>query len=198
MKTTNNAFAEVIESSLSGWIAQVWHWDFFPSFGSLVIIESKNKLFFGIVSQINTGSINPMRYPFPYQKTEEDLLKEQPQIFEFLKTTFSCLMVGYQENKKIIYQIASEPPKIHAFIQPAEPIMYKLFFNQPHYLPIIFANSANTINIDELLLGILKHIKSIVSLNSDYISNFIDHFLLLTCNDYKRVKLFLSRLEMLL
>ncbi len=97
----NKPFAEVIESSLHGWLAQSWQWDTFPSFGSIVTIQGKKRTHFGIVHQIQTGSMDPVRYPFPYQKTEEELLKEQPQIFEFLKTTFSCLIIGYQEKGSI-------------------------------------------------------------------------------------------------
>ena len=107
-------FAEVIESSLQGWLAQSWNWNCFPAFGSLVTIETKKRQLFGIVHQIQTGSMDPMRHPFPYQKTEEELLQEQPQIFEFLKTTFSCLTLGYSERERIIYLLAPEPPQIHS------------------------------------------------------------------------------------
>ena len=95
---------------------KAWLWDTFPEFGSFVAIEGKKRTIFGIVHQVQTGSMDPVRYPFPYQKTEEELLKEQPQIFEFLKTTFSCIAIGYQEKSSISYLIAPEPPKIHAFI----------------------------------------------------------------------------------
>jgi len=69
MKHTNH-FAEVIESSIAGFLAQSWQWDNFPTFGSLVIIKEKRRTLFGIVHQVQTGSMDPMRYPFTYQKTE--------------------------------------------------------------------------------------------------------------------------------
>src|SRR5579862_8462004 len=59
-------FAEVIEGSLTGWLAQSWSWDIFPSFGSLVTVESRKRTIFGIVHQVQTGSMDPLRYPFPY------------------------------------------------------------------------------------------------------------------------------------
>src|SRR5690349_14278413 len=96
-------FAEVIESSLHGFLAQTWQWDNFPAFGSLVTVTSNKRTHLAIVHQIKTGSMDPIRYPFPYQKTEEELLAEQPQIFEFLKTAFSCLTIGYQEKGKLYY-----------------------------------------------------------------------------------------------
>ena len=142
-------FAEVIESSLTSWLAQSWAWDKFPAFGSFVAIESKQRTIFGIVHQVQTGSMDPVRYPFPYQKTEEELLAEQPQIFEFLKTTFSCLTIGYQEKKTISYLIAPEPPKIHSFIAHPDLETSKIFFASTRYLHLLFTHSAQIFNIDE-------------------------------------------------
>src|SRR5690348_3865197 len=150
-------FAEVIESSLTGWIAQSWSWDTFPEFGSIVAVEGKTRTIFGIVHQVQTGSMDPVRYPFPYQKTEEELRKEQPQIFEFLKTTFSCLTLGYQENHgNITYLIAPEPPKIHSFVTPIADNLAKQFFSSHNYLHILFGMSSGIGNVDELLLAVLK------------------------------------------
>ena len=86
--------AEIIESSLQTFLGQCWQWDIMPQFGSLVIAQNGNRPLFGLVYQIQTGSMDPTRYPFAYQKTHEELRAEQPQIFEFLKTSFSCLCVG--------------------------------------------------------------------------------------------------------
>jgi len=152
----DKCFAEVIESSFTGWLAQSWHWDRFPSFGSFVSVEGKVRTIFGIVHQINTGSMDPIRYPFPYQKTEEELLREQPQIFEFLKTTFSCATIGYQEKGTITYLIAPEPPKIHSFITYPDEQTCKKFFANTRYLHLLFTHSANIFNIDELMLVLLK------------------------------------------
>ena len=57
----------------------------------MVTIQAPGRTVCGIVHQVQTGSMDPVRYPFAYQKTEAELRAEQPQIFEFLKTTFSCL-----------------------------------------------------------------------------------------------------------
>ena len=87
-------FAEVIESFLDSYLAQCWQWDDVPDFGSLVFTRRDKNTIFGIVTQIQTGSSDPIHYPFPYKKTEEELMAEQPQIFECLKTTFRVQIVG--------------------------------------------------------------------------------------------------------
>lgn len=196
MKNFNNPFAEIIESSLTSWLAQSWHWDESPVFGSLVTIESKNRILFGMVYDIKTGSMDPVRYPFAYQKTEEQLLKEQPQIFEFLKTHFSCLIIGYQENDEgIVYQLAPEPPKIHAFVARASESLCKIFFDTNYYLPLIFGLAQGLCNVDELLLAALKELKKHQLLSDKLIEGFIETFSLLIGNDYRRLKLFLQRVE---
>jgi len=190
----NNAFAEIIESSLQGWLAQSWQWNTFPQFGSLIVVETKKRTIFGVVYQIQTGSMEPMRYPFPYQKTEEELLREQPQIFEFLKTTFSCLAIGYQEKGKIFYLAAPEPPQIHSFVAPMPSDTAKQFLCSERYLHLLFG--ANQLfNVDELLLAILKQQAELDMLSSDKVTTFINTYSLLTGNDYRRLKLFLQRVE---
>ncbi|MFC1845600.1 hypothetical protein ACFLX2_00560 [Candidatus Dependentiae bacterium] len=189
------AFSEVIESSLHGFLAQCWQWDDFPSFGQLVTIESGSRTIFGLVYQIRTGSMDPVRYPFPYQKTEKELLEEQPQIFEFLKTTFSCLIVGYQEKQSIFYLLAPKPPNIHAFVSHADNSLAKQFFLKLDYLHLLFGQSGLVGNLDELLLALLKQQASLGMLTEKKMETFIDSFSLLTGNDYRRLKLFLQRAE---
>jgi hypothetical protein len=193
MKT--NAFAEIIESSLQGWLAQSWQWNQFPTFGSLVMVQTKKRTLFGIVHQVQTGSLEPMRYPFPYQKTEEELLRDQPQIFEFLKTTFSCLSLGYQEKGRMHYLAAPEPPQIHSFIAPMPADLAKQFFYSEKYLHVLFGNANQIFNLDELLLAILKSQAEMNALSEEKLKNFIGAYALLTGNEYRRLKLFLQRVE---
>ena len=191
-------FAEIIESSLHSWKAQCWQWNQFPSFGSIVTIKSGLRTIFGIVHQIQTGSMDPTRYPFPYQKTEEELMREQPQIFEFLKTTFSCITIGYREKGRIYYLLAPEPPKIHTFVTNATIEEVKQFFVNDTYLHLLFGLSSQIFNLEELLLAMINHQVKLNIFSKDKINSFIETFSLLTANDYRRLKLFLQRTESLL
>jgi hypothetical protein len=188
-------FAEVIESSLTGWLAQSWQWDTFPPFGSFVTVENGSRTLFGLVHNVQTGSMDPLRYPFPYQKTEQELLQEQPQIFEFLKTTFSCITIGYQEKGTIYYVIAPQPPKIHSFIGYPSPETRKSFFANNRYLHLLFMHSATIFNIDELILALLRQYKELSILTHEKITSIMHTYSLLTNNDYRRIKLFLQRAE---
>lgn len=203
MKNTIH-FAEVIESCLDHYTAQCWQWNRFPSFGSLVYVQEENKTIFGVVSHIQTGSMDPARTPFPYQKTEAELLAEQPQIFEFLKTTFTVQIVGYEEKltgsseTKIYHVLPPTPCKIHAFIAEGDHALKTRFFSGPEFLHLLFAFSNNIPNLDELLLAVIKQLASKKIFDHSNIDNFCQTFTLFTGNDYRRLKLFLKRVEALL
>lgn len=195
MKSATNkkhCFAEVVESSLTSWTAQSWQWDTFPEFGSLVCVQTKKRTLFGIVNQINTGSMEPGRYPFTYQKTEEELLAEQPQIFEFLKTTFSCITLGFMEHEVMVHQRAPEPPKIHAFVGALTPEEYKQFFFSSNYLHLLFG-APGIENVDELLLALLRTAQKQQILCEDKLQEIIETTSLLIGNDYRRLKLLVQR-----
>lgn len=191
-------FAEVIESSIDHFTAQCWQWNRYPIFGSLVMIKDSEKTVFGIVSHIQTGSIDPTRSPFPYQKTEAELMAEQPQIFEFLKTTFTVHIVGHQSNDKTYYLLPSTPCKIHTFVAEAPTETAINFFSRSDFLHLLFA-FANTIpNLDELLLSLTKHLVDAKIFNRQHIDELSNTLSLHTGNDYRRLKLFLKRIEPLL
>lgn len=191
----DNAFAEVIESSLQSFVAQSWHRNIFAPFGSIVTIKNGKTSIYAVVYQVSTGSIDPQRTPFTYQKTEEELLAEQPQIFAFLKTTFSCLILGYEQIGKIYYSIAPEPPKMHSFVHPVESATLKTFFYQDTYLHTLFSSAQQMHNIDELLLAIFKQHQDLGILSKTKLLELIETFSLLTNNDYRRLKLFLQRVQ---
>lgn len=191
----NQSFAEVIEGNLSSWTGQSWKWDNIPEFGSLVITTSNQIKMYGIVCNIQTGSSDPVRKPIAYQKTEEELLRDQPQIFEFLQTKFNCIAVGYEQNDSIFYHIPSQPAKIHSFIYKADSNEYKAFFSNNQFLNILFNQQSQILNIDELLLAIIKNLQEKKCLDKSNLHDFIETFSILSKNDYQKLKIFLHRMQ---
>ncbi|HSW75481.1 MAG TPA: hypothetical protein VLG50_00405 [Candidatus Saccharimonadales bacterium] len=187
----NNHFSEIIQGNLSQWTGQCWKWDVMPTFGSLVITSHGPLSIFGIVHTITTGSMDPIRFPTPYQKTEQELLLQQPQIFEFLQTTFSCITIGYEQHDKIFYHLPGLPPKIHAFIGNASIDQCERFFSSEQFLHLLF--NLQLTNMDELLLALLKNLHEKKVLNATNFHNFIETFSMLCKNDYQKLKIFLQR-----
>lgn len=192
-----HSFAEVTHSSLSSFHAQSWHWDYFPTFGSLVTVEAKNRTLFGIVYMVQTGSSDAGRYPFTFQKTEAELQAEQPQIFEFLQTTFSCLVVGFTEGQSIIYQMGPEPAKMHTFVHHASPTQARKFFSSHLYLHLLF-NAPEIAALDELLLALLRTKKELGILSAESFLSFAETVSLATGDDYRKLKIFMNRADSIL
>lgn len=191
----NQFFAEVIEGNLSSWIGQSWQWNNIPEFGSLVITKNNQIKVYGIVCNIQTGSNDPARKPMAYQKTEEELLRDQPQIFEFLQTKFTCIAAGYEQNGSMFYHIPSQPAKIHSFIAQANDEEYKAFFSNNQFLNILFNQQSQILNFDELLLAIIKNLHEKKCLNKTNLHDFIETFSILSKNDYQKLKIFLHRMQ---
>lgn len=192
-----SAFAEIIESSLHSWLAQSWQWDVTPPFGSLVCIRQHQLISCGLVYQVNTGSMDPIRYPFPYKKTKQELIEQQPQIFEFLKTTFSCVPLGFFNKSSVEYRIPPVPPEIHSFVEIMPEDMSKQLLSKDAYLHVLFGASQNIANIDELLLALLKNQSELSLLTDAKLTHFFNTYSLLIGNDYRRLKLFTQRIESL-
>ncbi len=194
MTKKQDFFGEVVESSLQEWVTQSWNWDKFPEFGSIVTVKNGEIAIFGIVYQIKTGSIDSNRQAFAYQKTEEELIREQPQIFELLKTNFSCLVLGYEENDCFFSMLASKPPKIHSFVRQASLKEIQNIFKTTQYLQLIFNSAGIISNLDELLIVLIKNLTILNVIDKNNFEEFIQSFALLTRNDYFRLKLFMHRI----
>lgn len=193
IQKANKPFGEVIESSLQHFTAQTWKWDDFPTYGSLISIEQKSYTYIGLVYEVSTGSIDPSRSPFAYQKTESELKKEQPQIFEFLKTTFSCIALGSIAQERCQYTAPSHPAKIHSFVSQTNSTLSYQFLAHPLWIQRLFSLGGIVANIDELLLAVLSEQQQHKFFDSKKLQDFMQTYSLLTGNDYRRIKLFLGR-----
>ena len=186
--------AEVVESSLTRFKSQCWDKDVVPFYGALMVSEKESTKLFGIVQSIFTLSDDPSRHIVAYQKTEEELLRDQPQIFSFIKTFFYTLVVGYEEDGDIFYTFPSQPLGLHSFVRKATPDEYKNFFNKHDYLHVLFGQASLIDSIDELLLAVIQNFKR-NNVFEEVIDLFVDQYSLLNSADYRRVKQFLERVE---
>ena len=191
-------FAEVIASSLWEWSAQSWQWQITPAYGQLVVVETTEYQYFGFVAGIQTGALDGLRVPVAYQKTEQELLQAQPQIFEFLKTNFTCALAGYAIEQQLWYVAPPLPPKLHAFVRPAQPAELQQFFQNYQFLHLLFssANAAQP-QVDELLLAIFQRGQAVLDLRPS-LPAFAQLFANLVGRDYQRLRRFLGRLETVL
>lgn len=198
MNNTNKPFAEILQSTLSSWQAQCWQWNNVPEFGQLVIAHQNNSTVYAIIASITTGPKDPIRTPFAYQKTQQELEEEQPQIFEFLKTEFTCLTLGYTHNNQIYYQLPTRPAQIHTFVHEATTQDYQQFLASSDYLYLLLQTSEGTMPSQELLLALLKQALLNTSMSKEQMHNFLEHYFAHSSAQYQDTKLFLRRIQTLL
>ncbi len=193
----SNYCAEVMNSSLFEWNAQSWQWDYSPPFGSLVTITDGEKKLFGIVYKAETGSIDPVHQPYPHQKNIDELLSEYPHIFEFLRTTFSCIVVGYTDKGNLRSVLAPTPAKIHSFVGIALPEDEDIFFRSADFFYLLSGNPIVSGIFDELLLALISHYYT-DSRNTERLNLLLNRYTTTFGHDYKRLAAFINRISTLI
>ena len=79
---------------------------------------------YALVYGANTASLEPNRRPSALGFADEDeMRKQQPQIFELLRTEFSGLLIAYSEGdgKPLRRHLPPLPPRIHSRVYPCTP-----------------------------------------------------------------------------
>ena len=191
----NGEFGEIIEASLQKYKAQSWSWNVIPAFGSLVITAETD--IWGMVYEVHTAPSEPLRLPKALKLTELQLKNEHPQIFNFIETNFSAIVIGHNK-KPIFYQLSPYAAKLHNFVKKASKEEELLFFKDHSYLHVIFENSNLIPNLNELILAIISRYQELDILNDSFINEFINLLSHLYGNDYTKLNLLLKRIDNLL
>ncbi len=146
---------EVVESSTTTLIAEARRLHGAPDFGAFVRIESDGQQLVGVVHNARTQSSEPNRRPMAYGKTEAELRREQPQIFELLRTQFEVLVLGYLEGEAMVHRFPPQPARIHSFVFPCDAAQVRVVTEDPQFLRSLL--EAPGVPTDELLLATLRH-----------------------------------------
>ena len=184
---------EVVSSSLSMWSTQAWQWDNYPEFGSVICLQDGQIDLFGVVYCIRTGSDDPVRQAFAYQKTTAELQQEQPQIFEFLKTDFSAAPICFRSAAVFTYAMPPRPPKLHTFVRMATKIEMLELLNSANALHALFAQYQKIEYFEELLLAFLRYLANDNLVSRTLLLQVTEQLSLVTANDYRRLKMFMDR-----
>lgn len=196
MNQEKKSFAEIIQSSITQAVGLCWNWSDLPTLCSLVKINQANYILYGCITNITTGSNDPLRKPFAYKKTEAELMQEQPQIFAFLQTTFTITLLGYSKlNEPISYLLPPQPPKIHNFIEYASASEAANFFATQEFLNLFCMPTEQGVNLNELLLALVRYLREIGIFNENFIQSLCQYRSMMHAFDYKELKLFMQRLE---
>jgi len=182
---------EVLESSTPRFTAQARELAGAPAFGSVVRIDNGESSYYAVVSAANTGSIEPNRRPGAYGLNREQLEKNQPQIFELLKTDFSGILIGYSENGLYYGYLPPSPAQIHSFVYSCAEAEIRQIADNANYLRQLC--TANLEGADELVAATLRFVARTFPDPGNYLITSGRELLRILRDDYDRLKSILAR-----
>lgn len=182
---------EVIESSTKGFIAQSPKIGQSPSFGTFVKTDS-TPVVYGLVYEIITQSSEPGRKPTAYDMSIDELKREQPQIFELLKTEFHVLTMAHSQSKEIKFTLSPLPPPIHSFIYECTSKEKRELTEQDFFLRAI--TSSSNVPVDDLIISSLSNADKIRKDDDEYIIRMGKSLSRYFKDDYERLSSILRRI----
>ena len=117
---------------------------------------------YALVYGANTASLEPSRRPSALGFEDEDeMRRQQPQIFELLRTEFSGLLIAYSEggDKPLRRHLPPLPPRIHGRVYPCTPDETRLLTEDLSFLRSILLPSGGAlagVPSDELAAACLR------------------------------------------
>lgn len=190
---------EVVESSTTTLVAEARRLHGAPDFGAFVRVESDGRDLVGVVHNASTQSSEPNRRPMAYGKTETELRREQPQIFELLRTQFEVLILGYLDGATMVHLFPPQPARIHSFVFPCRPGDVLALTEDPQYLRSLL--EAPGLPTDELLLATMRRAldgrnESGAGSRGDYLARMGSELSRLLRDDYDRLSSIVRRMTL--
>ena len=150
---------EVIEASTSVFTAEAYELHGSPPFGSLVKTPQEDGFIIGLVYDASTASIDPGRRVLARGRdlaTEEDILRQHPQLAKLLRTQFSALVVGQHIQSRWLHHLPPQPAQVHRFVYCCELLEVQAFTQRLDFLHLVL-NTNLSVTADELMAACLRH-----------------------------------------
>lgn len=153
------AAGEVIAVSTTSFEAQSYRLNEAPAFGSLVLTCSPDGLgHYGLCCATETGGIEQGRHALAWGRPEDDgdIYARQPQLAHVLRTTFSCVLVGFCGRDGVPAQrVPPRPPRVHERVCTARDEQVRAFFANLSYLRFLLR--ASVANVEDLMAASIVH-----------------------------------------
>ena len=158
----NKIIGEIIEVSSRSAIAQSYELYDCPPIGSVVRCGDDSEDIYGVITNIETRSIDPGRRPNPkgpgFAEVNE-LYKSNPEITHLMKTEFNIVFLGYKHENTTTISIPPTPPRIFSFISTLpEGEMTNIFSDEG--LVKFIVNSNMELKDDVIIMIISKYLNS--------------------------------------
>jgi hypothetical protein len=111
---------------------------------------------YAIVTSAATGSAEPGRRPTAYGLEEEQLRRQQPQIFDLLATEFSAVYAGYAREGRFRAGVPPRPARLHAPVSDCSPEEVRAITDSADFLRALVTSPAD-VPVDELIVACIRH-----------------------------------------
>jgi len=146
-----SAVGEVIAVTTASFVAQSYRLNESPAYGSLVLTHGPDgRSHYGLCSGIETSGIEPGRHTMAWGNADEaagDIYARQPQLAHVLRTTFSCVVLGYSDPDGVVVQrMPPQPPRVHERVWAASRTEAEAFFASGFaYLRFLLRSGVETV-----------------------------------------------------
>lgn len=181
---------EVVESSTKGFIARSPRVGESPAFGTFVRTDTEYPVY-GLVYEIITGSKEPGRKPTTYDMSIAELRREQPQIFELLKTEFHVLTLAYRDADSTRFTLSPIPPPIHSFVYECSDDEKIELSSEDFFLRSIVSSS--NVPVDDLIVSSLYNAQVVRKDDAHYMVRMGKSLSRFFRDDYERLSSILRR-----
>jgi hypothetical protein len=154
------AAGEVIAVTTTSFEAQSYVLNDAPPFGSLVTTRGPDgRTHFALCSGTATGGIEPGRHAMAWGSGSEgdaDIYARQPQLSHVLRTTFSCVLVGYLDaSGSVLQRVPPRPPRVHERVWMADDGTARRFYEDLAYLRFLLRAGVET--VEDLMAASIGH-----------------------------------------
>ena len=183
---------EEIESSTSTFTAQARELNGAPGFGTFVKTATE-PVSYGLVFDIRTQSADTNRKPTAYGMTEDELRREQPQIFELLRTEFDAVIVGHAGDRGPLQILPPQPPSIHSFCYACDEREVKSLTANGDYVRTILGGSQ--LPGDDLIIASVRNAWEVRGFDMAYLVTLGKELSRLIRDDYERLSSLIRRIS---
>ena len=188
---------EVIGVSTTDFVAQCYELYQPPPLGSLVKTGDQGVEQYGIVYYATTSSLEPGRRPIARGRDEADeaaVYRESPQLTKLLRTEFSVLVVGYQEDGAVRHYLPPQPARIHGFVYRCSPAEVRGFGQSLGFLSILI-NARLPVAAEELVAAALRQMSQAYDDPRAFLVAAGKELALLLGGEFNRLKAVLGRIR---
>ena len=146
---------EVVESTSTSFVAQCYQLEGAPALGGLVRTDSPD--IYGVVGRVTTEPLDSARPVLARGEdagSEEDVIRDNPQLARLLTSRFEVFIAGHVEDGVTHQYLPPRPPRVHSFVYACSPEETSLFTSRLDLLRLLLNSGAS--HADEIVGAFIR------------------------------------------